>query len=85
MSDSCPWRDIRIVMSDFNGFAEALSDRFAVLDLTDSIVLCDTFKNEVLNASEESIGERTRAMQNFISQETQEATRSLSRGSSDRR
>ncbi|XP_069995874.1 uncharacterized protein [Penaeus vannamei] len=57
------------------GFAEAISGRFTALDnLTDPVVLWETFKRETLEASQESIGERSRARQKFISLETLKAT-----------
>ncbi|XP_069983535.1 uncharacterized protein [Penaeus vannamei] len=57
------------------GFAEAISGRFTRLDsLTDPVLLWDTFKREMLDAAQDMIGVRLRAIQNFISQETLEAT-----------
>ena len=57
------------------GFAEAISDRFAVLgSLTDPVLLWDTFKRETLDAAQDTIGVRPRAVQNSISRETLEAT-----------
>ena len=57
------------------GVAEAISGRFTAFDnLTDLVVLWDTFKGKTFNAALESIGERHRAIENFISQETLEAT-----------
>ncbi|XP_069994155.1 uncharacterized protein [Penaeus vannamei] len=57
------------------GFAETISDCFTALDnLTDPVLLWDTFKRKTFNAAQESIGECPRARQNLISQETLEAT-----------
>ena len=57
------------------GFAEAVSGRFAALEnLTDPVLLWDTFKRETLDAAQITIGERPRARQNLISQETLDAT-----------
>ncbi|XP_069989707.1 uncharacterized protein [Penaeus vannamei] len=57
------------------GFVEAISGRFTALDnLTDPVLLWDTFKCKTLDAAQESIGERLRTIQNFISQEILEAT-----------
>ncbi|XP_069972960.1 uncharacterized protein [Penaeus vannamei] len=56
-------------------FAEAFSGRFIALEnLTDHVLLWDTFKREILDAAQETIGERTRAGRYFISQETLDAT-----------
>ena len=51
------------------------SGRFTALEnLTDPVLLWDTFKRETLDTAQESIGERPRARQSSISQETLEAT-----------
>ncbi|XP_069971661.1 uncharacterized protein [Penaeus vannamei] len=54
---------------------EAISGCFTALDnVTDPVLLCDTFKRETLCAIQESIGNSPRAKQNFISQEALQAT-----------
>ncbi|XP_069992327.1 craniofacial development protein 2-like [Penaeus vannamei] len=56
-------------------FAAAISDRLTVLEnLTDPGALWDSFNSETFDAAQESIGERPRTRQNFISLETLEAT-----------
>lgn len=49
------------------GFTAAISNRFTVLEyLMNPVDLWDSFKHEILDAAQESIGERPMTRQNFI-------------------
>lgn len=72
MGGECAW-----------GFAEAISVRFTALgNLRAPVLMWDTFKCEMLDAAQESIGECPRARQYYLTGDT-EGHRSLSCGSSD--